>query len=148
MSTMPMAEIIKAYNAPFLTERGFTFEYFHEKGGDSSCVYICRFRRGKDYFDFRETSGRYELNLMIYGGGQYAFPDLTKLYKKQYKVFKRKHFFSKATINEVRPSIILAKASCIFISVLVSMELVASSRMSIGGRVSIILEMQRSCRCP
>ncbi len=102
MQTMAMADVIKAYNAAFLSERGFTFEYFHEKGGDSSCVYICRFRRGKDYFDFRETSGRYELNLMFYGGGQYAFPDLTKLYKKEYKAFKRKHFFSKATINDVR----------------------------------------------
>ena len=99
---MPMADIFKEYNAPFLTERGFTFVYFHEKGGDSSCVYICRFQRGRDYFDLRETSGKYELNVMVYGGGQYFFPDMQRLYKKEYKAFKRKHFFSKATINEYR----------------------------------------------
>ena len=102
MQTIQTAEIFKEYNAPFLQERGFTFEYFHEKGGDSSCVYICRFKRGKEYFDLRETSGKYELNVMVYGGGQYFFPDMKTRYKKEYKAFKRKHFFSKATINDYR----------------------------------------------
>ena len=44
MATIQTAEIMKKLNARFLDERGFSFEYFHEKGGDSACVYICRFR--------------------------------------------------------------------------------------------------------
>ena len=35
--------------APFL-EKGFAFEYFHQKGGDSSCVYVYRFKKGKNFF--------------------------------------------------------------------------------------------------
>ena len=48
----------------------------------------------------------------------------------------------------VLPSIILANASWILISVLVSMEEVASSRISMGGRQSITRVMQSSCFCP
>ena len=102
MQKIQTAEIMKKYNALFLEERGFTFEYFQEKGGDSSCVYICRFKKGKDYFDLREPSGKYELNPMVYAGGQYVFPILKLLYPKECKAFKRKHFFSRATINDHR----------------------------------------------
>jgi hypothetical protein len=63
---------------------------------------VFRFQRGRDYFDLRETSGKYELNILVYAGGQYYFPDLKSMYKKEYKAFKRKHFFSKATINDYR----------------------------------------------
>lgn len=50
-----------------------------------------------------------------------------------------------ATINVVLPSIKRANAFCILTSVLVSMELVASSKMSIGGFVSITRAMHKSC---
>ena len=53
-----------------------------------------------------------------------------------------------ATINVVLPFISAAKASCIFISVLVSMDEVASSSISIGGLHNITLAIQRSCFCP
>ena len=48
----------------------------------------------------------------------------------------------------VRPSIILAKAFWMRTSVRVSMELVASSRISMGGRQSITRAMHSSCFWP
>ncbi len=102
MATIQTAEIMKKLNARFLDERGFSFEYFQEKGGDSACVYICRFRKGKNYFDLREPSGRYELNLMVYANGQYFFPSLKTLFPKEYRAFRWKHLFSKATVNDHR----------------------------------------------
>ena len=53
-----------------------------------------------------------------------------------------------ATMKLVRPFIIRANASCILISVLVSIEEVASSKISIGGRQSITLVIHKSCFCP
>ena len=66
---------IKKLTTPFI-ERGFSFEYLYEKGGDSSCVYICRFRKGRDFFDWREVSGGDEINIVAYVGGEYRFPSL------------------------------------------------------------------------
>ena len=56
MNEVSSAEEIKKLTAPILEKR-FSFEYFYEKGGDSSCVYICRFRKGRDFWDWREVSG-------------------------------------------------------------------------------------------
>ena len=53
-----------------------------------------------------------------------------------------------ATIKLVLPSIRRVKALWIFSSVLVSMEEVASSRISIGGSASMIREIHKSCFCP
>ena len=53
-----------------------------------------------------------------------------------------------ATIKLVRPSIIRWNAFWMRTSVRVSMEEVASSRMSIGGRQSITLAMHKSCFWP
>ena len=53
-----------------------------------------------------------------------------------------------ATTKLVRPCIILSKAFCIFISVRVSIELVASSSISIGGKASITRAIDSSCLCP
>ena len=53
-----------------------------------------------------------------------------------------------ATMKLVRPRIIAANACWIFSSVRVSMELVASSKISIGGSASMSRAMQSSCRCP
>ena len=53
-----------------------------------------------------------------------------------------------ATMKLVRPCIIRAKAAWIRTSVRVSMEEVASSRISIGGRQSITRAMQSSCFWP
>ncbi len=92
---------MKAAFAAFL-DKGFTYRYFYEKGGDSSCVYIYRFQKGKDFFDLREVSGGNELNFVVYAKGGYQFPLLKRLYPKEFSAFARKHFFRKATREERR----------------------------------------------
>lgn len=95
------AEKIKSLTLP-LIEKGFTFEYLYQKGGDSSCVYICRYKKGKDFFDWREVSGGEEINLVTYVNGAYGFPSVKTLYPKQWRSFKVKHFFKKPTVDENR----------------------------------------------
>ena len=95
------AETIKNLLAPLL-EKGFTFEYTHEKGGDSSCVYIGRFKKGRNFFDWREVSGSDDINLVAYVNGQYRFPSLKYLYKKEFRRFTLKHLFKKATLSQKR----------------------------------------------
>ncbi len=94
-------ETIKNLLAPLL-ERGFSFEYTHEKGGDSSCVYIGRFRKGRDFFDWREVSGSQEVNFVAFVHGGYVFPSLKFLYKKEMRSFALKHLLKKATLAEKR----------------------------------------------
>ena len=101
MNEAVTAERIKELTAPLL-EKGFSFEYFYEKGGDSSCVYICRYRKGKDFFDWREVSGGNDVNLVAYVNGWYVFPSLKQLYKKEHRAFALKHLFKKATMDERR----------------------------------------------
>jgi hypothetical protein len=95
------AETIKNLLTPLL-EKGFVFEYTHEKGGDSSCVYIGRFKKGKDFFDWREVSGGDDINFVVWVNGQYKFPSLKYLYKKEYRAFSLKHLFRKATLSQKR----------------------------------------------
>ena len=101
MSNTFTAETIKNLLTPLL-EKGFSFEYTHEKGGDSSCVYIGRFRKGKDFFDWREVSGGDEINFVVWVKGEYKFPSLKYLYKKEFRAFSLKHLFKKPTIAEKR----------------------------------------------
>ena len=101
MNEVSNAEEIKRLTAPII-EKGFSFEYFYEKGGDSSCVYICRFRKGRDFWDWRENSGGQEINIVVYVNGAYDFPSLKYLYKKEHRAFALKHFFKKATVSERR----------------------------------------------
>ena len=68
MSLQIANEQIKQLTAPFM-ERGFTFEYLYQKGGDSSCVYICRYKKGRDFFDWREVSGGEEINIVVFVNG-------------------------------------------------------------------------------
>ena len=95
------AQRIQSLMQPFL-DKGFSFAYTYQKGGDSSCVYIYRFQKGKNFFDWRETSGTYEIHLVVSVGGQFLFPDLKKAYPKQARAFKVKHLFKAATIDEKR----------------------------------------------
>lgn len=101
MNEVLMAENVKKLLAPFL-EKGFSFEYLYQKGGDSSCVYICRFKKGKAYFDWREVSGGDEINFVVFVDGGYQFPTLKTKYKKQLRSFGLKHLFKRATIDERR----------------------------------------------
>ncbi len=101
MNEVLMAENIKKLLAPIL-EKGFVFEYLYQKGGDSSCVYICRFKRGKDFIDWREVSGGNEMNIVIYANGGYRFPALKTKYKKECRAFAFKTMFKKPTLDERR----------------------------------------------
>lgn len=101
MNEVQSAENIKALTIPIL-EKGFSFEYFYQKGGDSSCVYICRYKKGKDFLDWREVSGGDEINIVVSVNGEYHFPSLKTLYAKKYKAFKRKHIFKKPSVSERR----------------------------------------------
>ncbi|MBQ8406805.1 MAG: hypothetical protein IJX18_03235 [Clostridia bacterium] len=86
----------------FFLERGFTYQYLYEKGGDSACSYIYRFSKGRDFFDVRELSGGEELNFVVCVRGTYAFPYLKSKYKKEYRSFTFKHLFKKSTSAERR----------------------------------------------
>ena len=101
MSVTSIADDIKQLMSPFL-EKGFVYEFFYEKGGDSSCTYVCRFKKGRDYFDWRETSGENEVHLMAYVDGQYRFPSVKTMFPKEYRVFTVKHILKKATFQEKR----------------------------------------------
>ena len=93
-------EQIKKRTLPFI-EAGFAFEYFHQKGGDSSCVYICRYKKGKDYFDWREVSEADEIHFVVYANGEYQFPKLQLAYKKDFfSILKR--LLKKPSIEEKR----------------------------------------------
>ena len=94
-------EQIKKMTAPIL-EKGFVFEYLYQKGGDSSCVYIYRFQKGKNFFDLRENSGGDELNFVVFANGEYQFPSLKYLYKKEFRAFKLRHLFRAPTKREKR----------------------------------------------
>ena len=101
MNEVLSAEQIKKLTAPFL-DKGFVFEYFYQKGGDSSCVYVYRFKKGKNFFDWRETSGAYEIHLVVCVNGEYRFPSIERMHKKQTQAFKIKHLFKKASVEEKR----------------------------------------------
>ena len=96
-----MEESIKELTAPILA-KGFAFSYFYEKGGDSSCVYVCRFQKGREFFDWREISGCDEINFVTFVNGVYGFPNLKLKYPKQHRAFALKHLFKKATKEEKR----------------------------------------------
>ena len=101
MNEVQSAEKIKKLTAPFL-EKGFSFQYFYQKGGDSSCVYICRYQKGKSYFDWRENSGGKEINIVVCVNGEFRFPSLKSLYPKEHRAFQIKHIFKKASVEERR----------------------------------------------
>ncbi len=101
MNEVISAETIKQLTMPIL-EKGFIFEYLYQKGGDSSCVYICRFKKGRNFLDWREVSGGDEINIVTYVDGAYGFPSLKLLFPKEWKAFHRKHFFKKPTLEERR----------------------------------------------
>ena len=86
----------------FFLERGFSYEYLYEKGGDSACSYIYRFTKGRDYFDVRELSGGEELSFVVSVRGMVSFPSLQYKYKKEYRAFAFKHLFKKSTSKERR----------------------------------------------
>ena len=65
-------------------------------------MYICRFQKGRDFFDWREVSGAEEIHLVVKANGQFVFPNLKAKYKKTVRAFFWKHIFKKATMDEKR----------------------------------------------
>ena len=80
---------------------GFVYEYTYDKGSDSSCVYIHRFKKGRDFFDLRVLSGAETLTVVAYVNGEYFFPDLKRKYKKKWRAFRFSRLFKKNTEKEV-----------------------------------------------
>lgn len=101
MEDLQSAKEMQALTQPFL-DKGFIFEYSYQKGGDSSCVYIYRYKKGNSYFDLREVSGGSEMTFVVWTNGEYQFPSLKTLFPKEYRKFKMKHFLKKATRSETR----------------------------------------------
>lgn len=101
MSQLEMADEIQNLLAVFL-EKGFSFRYFYEKGGDSSCVYICRFQKGKDFFDWREVSGSEEIHIVAMVNGEYRFPTLKSFSPSKYRKYAFKSVFKKPTLEQRR----------------------------------------------
>ena len=99
MDEKPFEKVIER-EFGFLLEKGFEYEYLYDKGSDSSCVYIYRLKRGRDFFDFRAVSGGKTGTFVVCAKGEYLFPSLTLRHKKEYGAFKRKHFFRRATKEE------------------------------------------------
>lgn len=84
---------------------GFTYEYTYDKGSDSSCVYIHRFKKGADRFELRVLSGAESVSVVAYAGEEYKFPDLKKKYKKLWRASARgrgiARLFSKRTQKQI-----------------------------------------------
>ena len=101
MEDVLSAKIVQELTAPII-EKGFIFTYFYQKGGDSSCVYVYRFQKGKNFLDWREVSGGEDINIVVSVDGEYRFPSLKTLFPKAYRAFKRKHLFKKPSVAERR----------------------------------------------
>ena len=101
MEDLQSAKEMQALMKPFL-DKGFSFEYSYQKGGDSSCVYIYRYKKGRSYFDLREVSGGTEMTFVVWTNGEYRFPSLKTLYPKAFRAFKWKHLLRRPTRGEMR----------------------------------------------
>lgn len=81
MDEKPYEEIIGRELA-FLSEAGFGYEYLYDKGSDSSCVYIYRLKKGRDFLDFRTVSGGEKGNFVVFSAGDICFPIFGSVTKK------------------------------------------------------------------
>lgn len=79
---------------------GFEYEYAYDKSSDASCVYIHRFKKGRDRFEMRVLAGAETLSIVSFVGGEYRFPDVRKKYKKRFRSFRFSHLFKKPTEKE------------------------------------------------
>ena len=84
----------------FLLEKGFEYIYTYDKGSDSSCVYIYRFMRGRDFLDLRAVSGGGG-TCVAFIGGEYKFPNFKLRHKKAFRAFQWRHLFKKPSVEEL-----------------------------------------------
>ena len=96
----PYQERIEKYFS-FLLEKGFAYEYLYDKGSDSSCVYIYRLKKGRDFLDLRAVSGGGDGTFVVFSNGEYLFPNLKLRHKKEFRKFRFQHLFRSATKDEL-----------------------------------------------
>ena len=94
------AETIKNLMQPLL-DKGFFFEYFYEKENGAP-VYICRFKKGKEYLDWRETESGKEMEIALFVKEKRTTLDVKNKYRKQRWQFFFKNLFRRVTINDRR----------------------------------------------
>ena len=100
MRDLYAAETIKNLMQPLLG-KGFFFEYFYEQENGAP-VYICRFKKGKEYLDWRETESGKEMEIALFVKERETVLDIKKKYRKQRWKFFFKNLFRKATLNDRR----------------------------------------------
>ncbi len=98
MRDMLVIEKIQNLMMPFL-KRGFVLEYFYERGEDGANVYVCRFKKGKEYFDWREKGREIVVDIQ---GKEGRTLHLKKQFPKAFRKFFFQHLFKKATMDEYR----------------------------------------------
>lgn len=101
MRDVMAAETIKNAMQPFL-DKGFFFEYFYEKAENGEPVYICRFKKGKDSVDWRESEDGKQIEIWIYAKDMLLILNMKGLSPKLHRKFFWKHLFKKATVDERR----------------------------------------------
>lgn len=79
----------------FLTERGFVFERSYNKGTDSTCTQIYRFKKdAANYIEYRVLS-EHERNIFALVRGERKFPSPEKRYASFVRAWKAKRLFRK-----------------------------------------------------
>ena len=94
------ADTVKTLMQP-LIQKGFFFEYFYEKEEEKE-IYICRFKKGKEYLDWRESIDGKEIQIVVSAEGNLRTLPLKALYPKQHRRFWWKHLFKRANADEKR----------------------------------------------
>ncbi len=95
------AETIKNAMQPFL-DKGFFFEYFYERKENGESVYVCRFKKGKESLDWRESEDGKQIELWVRLQKEIVVLNLKGRFPKQHRRFFWKHLFRRATVDQRR----------------------------------------------
>lgn len=90
----------KQRHFPFLTEAGLTYSESYEKQSDAACVFKYRFARGANYIEFRTAAGDSAVNVVVFCGGAFRFPNLALRHPAAARAFRLKHLFRPPTEEE------------------------------------------------
>ena len=101
MRDIMAAKVIKDGMNAFL-EKGFLFEYFYERNEAGNPIYICRFKKGKEYIDWQETEDGEEIAICVRASEKTSILDLKALYPKAFRNHFWNTLFRKPTVNERR----------------------------------------------
>ena len=84
-----------------LMEKGCFFEYFYEKEEEKE-IYICRFKKGKEYLDWRESVDGKEIQIAVSTEKELRVLPLKAMYRKEHRRFWWKHLFKRVKADERR----------------------------------------------